>query len=403
MDFFRDTQEIDSKKIYQVQALYNTDTTLEFLIQPDRDFVFPNEIFLNFAFEIDKNYLVDHQADKLFDSVEVIVNNEKISSRSNSNEYFLSSFFKTKANYGPHHCRTVLKPAGWFGPMNLDADPIKNQASKAVINDRSGSLLKDGSNNLISRKYYVSMQINSSLFQQFKPLPSNVTININFKRAKPQMFLLKITDEVDTTYDSSQIAILNPVLEVTSVSSEKLRKRMQHTEKLEYPIQDGVIRTHVIDDGLTHVRFNATSGGQLPTQIFTALMKPEAFYGSFAYSATNFRAHDARKIELFVDNKALPGSQINISTENTMEAFTKFYRQCKLITNPYGDSSLPPSEFVDSNFMTAYDLSNTGLHSGWLTVDIDFHSTTSEKLMLIVYMVYEKTITFAKDGVVTMS
>ena len=78
MEVFSDTINIKDKKIYQIQALYNTDTTLEFVIQPDGDHILPSEIYLNFSVEIEENYLPDNQADKYFDSVDVIINNEKI-------------------------------------------------------------------------------------------------------------------------------------------------------------------------------------------------------------------------------------------------------------------------------------------------------------------------------------
>ena len=404
MNAFKDAVDITAKNIYQIQSLYNKDSTLEFVIQPQRDFIFPNEIYLNFSVELNKNYVMDNQADKLFDSVEIIINNEKISSRSNSNEYFLGSFFQVKSNHPVDHFNNVLRPEGWWGSKNLSAAEMLAHPKQEAIDERSPYTKKIG-DKIISRVYNFSMQIHTPLFQQLKPLPSDVPIHINFKRSKPEVAILKITTDDDTTYSNKQIDLINPYLDITVIQSDKLRKRLDMSRKntLEYPVEMGVIRTHTIDDGLNHVRFNATTGGKLPVHIFTALMSPEAFHGDFALSSTRFERFNLKKLELFVDNKNLPGSQVNISDDNLVEAYTKFYRQCKLIPNVYTGRLMGIKEFTETNFMTAYDMSSVDINTGWLTIDLDFAENIPEKLMLIVYMVFDQTIKFDKDRNVSVT
>lgn len=137
MNAFKDAVDFTAKNIYQIQSLYNKDSTLEFVIQPQRDFIFPNEIYLNFSVELNKNYVMDNQADKLFDSVEIIINNEKISSRSNSNEYFLGSFFQVKSNHPVDHFNNVLRPEGWWGSKNLSAAEMLAHPKQEAIDERS--------------------------------------------------------------------------------------------------------------------------------------------------------------------------------------------------------------------------------------------------------------------------
>ena len=163
MDVFQDALDVNSKKVYQIQALYNTPTTLEFVLQPERDFIFANDIYLNFGIEIGANFIMDNQADKLFDSVEVIVNNEKVSSRSNSNEYFLSSFFQVKSNHPADHFSNVLRPSGWFGSVNLDSDQIIAQSKGETVQERTIHIVNDSDGNLEKRIYKFSMQINKNL------------------------------------------------------------------------------------------------------------------------------------------------------------------------------------------------------------------------------------------------
>ena len=400
MDVFHDAVEIESKKVYQIQALYNNDSTLEFVIQPDSDYILPNGVFLNFAVNIDGHYIMDNQADKLFDSVDVILNNEKVTNRSNTNEYFLSSFFQTKANYPGGHFTNVLGPEGWWNARNYNANEIV--ASKMVDDMTETQVIK---NNVVeSRLYHYSMQIHSPLFQQLKPLPSGVSIQINFKRSKAVIPVLKVVSEADSTYDTEQIKLMDPYLEVTSIKSERLNRKLNLNTKsvLEYPIQMGVIRTHTIDDGINHVKFNCTTGGKLPTRIYTGLLDPLAYQGHVAKCATSFRRYGCKSIELFVDNKPLPGSKVKVASNNYVNAYTQFLHQCKFLSNNFCGTPLTLNEYTQTNFITAYDMTEVDLENGWLSVELDFDEITDAKILLVVYMVFDKCITFDKYRSVTM-
>jgi len=400
MDVFRDCAENGPKKIYEIQALYNTDTTLEFVIQPDRDYVFANDIYLHFSVHIDKHYIMDNQADKLFDSVEIIINNEKITSRSNANEYFLSSYFRTKSNHPMDHFNNILRPAGWFNGFNYNANEI---IALKMPDDMTEYEIKKG-NALDYRLYHYYMQINTPLFLQTKPLPSDIPIQINFKRSQATLAVLKVEAAADTTYANSQVALINPYLEITAFTSENYKNKFDLSKgPISYPVESDVIRTHVMDRGITHATFGCTTGGKLPIKIFTGLIDPVAFQGDVEKCATSFRRYGMHKIELFVDNKPLPGSQINVSQSNFIDAYTKFHRQCKFIPNNFAGKQLTLNEFTQTNFITAYDMSNITEKTGWLSVQVDFEENLTEKVMLIVYMVFEKTITFDKDRCVTMT
>ena len=60
------------------------------------------------------------------------------------------------------------------------------------------------------------------------------------------------------------------------------------------------------------------------------------------------------------------------------------------------------TEFDVGNVMTAYDFNNIEQKNGWLTVKIDFDKAITYPLILIVYMIYDKVISFEKDGVVVV-
>ena len=403
MDVFKEAQNYDSKKIYQVQALYNTSSTLEFVLQPDRDHLFLSDITLNFEIEIDGNYVMDNQADKLFDSVEVIVAGEKISSRSNSNEYFLAFFFKTKANYSYNHYNNMLAPAGWWSDANIGTSFIKEEIAKKktqAVDARTQRTIKDQNQKVTSRLYRYSMSIASPLFQQTKPLPSNVPIQINFKRAKPSLAVIKCTTNAKKYYDDHSIDLIKPFLEVTALQSEKLSKILNLRNKIVYPIEDNVIRIHTIESGTNNVNFSANSGGKLPKMIFTGLTTPDIFNGDEEESSTGFHRCGMSKLELFCDNKSLPGSQVLFGENDFVDAYAKFFRQTKMLPNPMCGKLMNLKTFGEfGNVMTAYDLSKVDPKTGWLSIKIDFEKSLTSNLVLVVFMIYEKEVIF-EDGCV---
>ena len=125
MEFFTDTNQIKAKKVVVIPPLYNNDKTLEFLIQPEKHLFYPNEVYLHFSYEVPGDFIVDNMAaDKLFDSLEVQINNSKITNNSSSNEYFLSSYFHTISNYPSDVVQTSMVPMGFFGLDCLDFDFI---------------------------------------------------------------------------------------------------------------------------------------------------------------------------------------------------------------------------------------------------------------------------------------
>jgi len=156
-----------------------------------------------------------------------------------------------------------------------------------------------------------------------------------------------------------------------------------------------------METGINHVNFSATSGGKLPSMIFAAITTPSAFSGDETLSATRFQQHGLSKFEIFVDNTPLPGSLVN--TANIIEPYTKFYRQCKMMPNFYAGRIMSTQDFKQTNMMFAYDLSEIGQESGWLSVKLDFKENLDENLLLVVCMIYDKTITFDKDRNVQMT
>ena len=94
MDAYRDVVDIEDTKTIRLQPLYNTDQILEFQIQPEKSHLLFSDILLHLDVKIPKAFIPDNGfMSKLFDSIEVKINSEMVTNRSNRNEYIYTDFF----------------------------------------------------------------------------------------------------------------------------------------------------------------------------------------------------------------------------------------------------------------------------------------------------------------------
>ena len=402
MNFFSDSNNIKSKKVVIIPPLYNNDTTVEFLIQPEKNLFYPNEVFLHFSVKIPAGYVLDNQsADKLFDSVEVQLNSTKITNRSSSSEYFLSAYFNTRCSYPTDLYDTSMRPMGYYSTRSVDAADITALTSSvkaATLAEYTHYEVKE-SNVTTERVYNFITPIMSPLFQQTKPLPSNINVGLSFKRSSSNLPLLEIVTDSKNTFANTNVELKNVFLECTYVDDEILEKKYNYlnSKELKYSLEEPIIRTFTIESGLNEATFNVNTGGQLPFALFSTIITPKAFFGDKKLSPTKFERKNLTAFEVLVDNVVLPGSHVNITDQSYVEPYVSFLRNTKLYNNAMAGKTLRMSDFLHSNFILSYDLTTTKQETGWLSLKYNFGDYLSENLMVIVCLLYEKQLVINKD------
>ena len=408
MNFFTDANNVKAKKVVVIPPLYNNSRTMEFLIRPEKDLFYPNEVFLHFNLKVPAAYIVDNQsAAKLFDSVEITLNGCKITNRSCSNEYFLASYFNIRSSYPTDIIETSMRPMGYYSIRSLDVtdiDALEADTKAFYLKEQSHYEIKEGGK-VTFRVYNIITPIMSPLFQQTKPLPPNMSINVNFKRSNAEIPLLQVDTDSESTYANANIDINDAYLECTYVEDGDLvnKYNFMTTKALKYHLEEPLIRTFTIDKGLSTATFNVNTGGKLPLVVFSALCKPEAFFGDLKLSATNFTRHDLTGFQLMVDNSTLPGSKVTMSDETFVEPYVSFLRNTKLYNNALAGKTLKMGDYINGNFILSYDLTTVEQESGWLSLKYDFKDFLANKLMVIVFMQYEKEVVINKDREVTVN
>ena len=91
--------QFENKKVIRLSPLYNTKDLLEFTCKAQKGYLQFSDVLIHFTIAIPEHTIVDNDSvSKLFDSCEISINKERITSRSVSNEYSYTSFFVTKAD-----------------------------------------------------------------------------------------------------------------------------------------------------------------------------------------------------------------------------------------------------------------------------------------------------------------
>ena len=109
MNSYYDVTQYQDKKVIRLPPLYNTKDLLEFNCKGQKGYLQFCDVLLHFSITIPEDTIVDNDAvAKLFDSCEISINKERITSRSASNEYCYTSYLLTKAEYEAENIDSAL-------------------------------------------------------------------------------------------------------------------------------------------------------------------------------------------------------------------------------------------------------------------------------------------------------
>ena len=142
MNSYEGALNYESIKKYDVKPVYNDESTLEFHIKGDKHHLIPSDIMLVITCQIPVDFIIDNGAmNKLFDSHEILLNNDAITKRSNKNEHAYYDFFSKKCQFALTHDNLVSE--GWFDSRNIDSSFFNSKdnhysaiMSNAIIKNR---------------------------------------------------------------------------------------------------------------------------------------------------------------------------------------------------------------------------------------------------------------------------
>jgi len=279
---------------------------------------------LSVEIELPANYWPDNDVvSKLFENVDISLNHECVTRKSNQLDYAITNHFFQKVAYDDSYIASTMDANGSFDPLyviqnllffyktifysNVDSTEIEaKRVSSRTSNGIRFFKEVDHEGKVYLQpwvKYIFSVTINTGLARTTDCLPSNLPIVIRFHRAAANFSILRASNtlehilksdkntkvEVPYTYAEDVVPILNPVLALYYAYSNELEQKMSRikSSKIEIPFYDYATRRTVLDGGLSNYDVNLLQG-DLPKYIIFALSSLERLNGSETLSLTKF-------------------------------------------------------------------------------------------------------------------
>ena len=195
---------------------------------------------------------------KLFENLELKVNNQIITTKSTDAEYALTYYMNSRMNMPEAALTSTGALTGYWGKESWDSSHF------------AATLHKDGDGNLVSWdknsnvdvrrvgaesivlgnvphfRYYITLKLNTGLATSPEPLPKDIPISIKLFRADAKRALLACLTEMATdtnqqpylnvlkTYPHRHIPIVEPILHASYVVSDYYTRHLQASRVMNF-------------------------------------------------------------------------------------------------------------------------------------------------------------------------
>ena len=180
-------------------------------------------------------------AEALFESIDLYVNHELVTSKSLTADNYLTSLFLSRSLYNEPYSDIAQNISGIFNDSNMDTAEL----SEPYIESRRRYAEKLIKNEIVYYRYDLCLPLNLGLGMKFEkikkflqmtvsrvsnqiysakqniPLPPGVPIQICFNRAKSSQALINTKVDTEEKFESETIVILSPTLACYFVESVK--------------------------------------------------------------------------------------------------------------------------------------------------------------------------------------
>ena len=184
----------------------------------------------------------------------------------------LTNYFLTRMNWDEASLKTTGSLEGYWENENYDAShfTLQNIANGSPKPENPNiekrrteaeKIVKSGKKYL---RYYVVTKINNGLAMSPQPLPKNVPLKLTFVRANAKKSLLSIlpSKNVDESFDSRVLDIVNPTLHASFIQSDHYdRKYANHRiSRVTFPFLDFKIHRELLTNGVDQFKIKIAEG-----------------------------------------------------------------------------------------------------------------------------------------------
>ncbi len=105
----------DEHRVITYFPSFNTTSKLEFNILPDKRYLYLSETLLRFSIDIPSQMVPDNfLASTLFESLDIFINHELVTSKSSDNDYFVTDMVFMREGYNDTFTKSAMTIEGIF-------------------------------------------------------------------------------------------------------------------------------------------------------------------------------------------------------------------------------------------------------------------------------------------------
>ena len=338
---------------------------------------------------------VNNLAHALFDSVQLLVNNEKVTG--NNDEYALKAQILDVLGVEQRDKDTRLK-----GCQKWMADTAGHMDVRAAANV---GWTKRRAEFSARRTHALLMRPHLDMLKQCKLLPSNCPLKFIFERSSPEFYMVQAADQTfKVRILKAEMSLRQVVVrdEVVLVHNKAVMTR--DLGPFNYPITRVKVTKHTLDPGSQEYSWSQPDTTQIPSRLVLALVKETASSGTKTENPFNFQHYSVREAAVKFDDQKFE-VKTNFGAGNTVRAYNNLFRETGLLATGL-DCGITLEDFQAGYTLLAFDLTPDKapeaarinlLKQGKLNISLRFQNATGHAVSVIVCSFYDNIVQLTAD------
>lgn len=344
-------------------------------------------------------YPINYCAATMFKTVEVYINNKKVSENS---LYPYRSYLEYLLTYD----EATKEEQGALALFHQDHGNFNETAAITPVNNKGAHARFTATQ--YGKACEALVPIHCDIFNQHKLFPGDLPIMIKFIRGDPK-FTLMSNGPAATIY---QISIQNAELRVKKevVTDRYLEslKKMRLNEYMKYPISKVEMRYTNHSHNLSELHFpRLVSNAPLPKRLILGLVRAEGFDGHLKHNPFYFQNFGVTSVKVTKGKDDLPFQELKLDYEN--DQYKIAYQGLVFATGRLFKNTsmgITPFQYKNGNCLYVFDLAKSGSDAPTFelgetgTIDVTFQLAAAHafSIVTVAYLEYDDILTVAPNN-----
>jgi hypothetical protein len=332
----------------------------------------------------------------IFKSADVKINSTTVESCSN---YAYRSYIEDLLNYDTQTKKSMLNAQLWYDDDYGKFDAVDTEDK--ITNNGA----KERRTKIKNKKLTLFGRLHLDTFNMIRNIIANQKITVVLTKNSNKFYLMQNSDSDLFTLNINDAYLL---VRKNKISFEQ---KLVHTTLLnksfaKYPYTRVLVKTHVMNKGVTH-KLSSLQSGVVPNRIIFGFVDEKAYTGNFKKNPFNFIKLDIATFNLKVASESIPYSDgLDLSTQTDNDNTVVGYHT--LMNNLNTSPTISLNEYSNGSYFLCFNLSQDGcnadhynpLREGNVEANITLNTWPDniDNIMLIYYMEFDNILQVDKMG-----